>query len=519
MNVRPITRLSILLCLMVTVSAWGQSRRQRPMPDATSRPASAFPAPPADDHSKAAEEPKLSITHHEMALDGKSLNYRATAGLMPMKDESGKLKANIFYVAYDTEAPDPATRPLTFLFNGGPGAAAVWLHLGGAGPKTVDLDDQGLPVGPPFKLIDNQATWMRGSDLVFIDPVSTGYSRPAPGESAEQFHGVQPDIASVAEFIRVYMTKNHRWGSPIYLAGESYGTTRASAMAGYLADRFGIAVNGITLISSVLDFNTLQAGPGNDLPYEMYLPSFASVAWFHKKLSPEYQADLQKTIDAARKFAVDEYAPALLKGAGITADQRTHLIKQLAAFTGLSEDMIDRDNLRINPGQFEKQLLGDGHHIIGRFDGRIMGYDADASHNSPGYDPSESRYLSAYTACFEQYVHEDLKYDSDLPYEALTPVGPWDERDLYVIDDLQSAMLQNPHLRVQFISGYFDLATPFFSADYTINRMNLSPEVRANITHLYFPSGHMVYHNRDSARKLADAVGKFVAVGVPTTQP
>jgi carboxypeptidase C (cathepsin A) len=478
------------------------------------------PAAPADDHGKPpAEEPKLSITHHEMTLDGKDLNYRATTGLMPMKDESGKLKANIFYVAYDTEAPDPATRPLTFLFNGGPGAAAVWLHLGGAGPKTVDLDDQGLPVGPPFKLIDNQATWVRGSDLVFIDPVSTGYSRPAPGENAEQFHGVQPDIASVAEFIRVYMTKNHRWGSPIYLAGESYGTTRASAMAGYLADRFGIAVNGITLISSVLDFNTLQAGPGNDLPYEMYLPSYASVAWFHKKLSPEYQADLRKTIDAARKFAVEQYAPALLQGAGITSKQRADLVKQLAAFTGLPEDMINRDNLRINPGQFEKQLLGDGHQIIGRFDGRIMGYDADASRERPGYDPSESRYLSAYTACFNQYVHEDLKYDSELPYEALTSVGPWDERDLYVIDDLQSAMLQNPHLRVQFISGYFDLATPFFSADYTINRMELSPEVRANITHLYFPSGHMVYHNRESAKKLAEAVEKFVAVGVPTTQP
>jgi carboxypeptidase C (cathepsin A) len=243
------------------------------------------------------------------------------------------------------------------------------------------------------------------------------------------------------------------------------------------------------------------------------------VAWYHKKLSPEYQADLQKTIDDARKFVVDEYAPALLKGAGLTIAQRTHLIKQLAAFTSLSEDLIDRDNLRISPGQFEKQLLGDGHQIIGRFDGRITGYDPEAAHGMPSYDPSLSRYLPAYTSTFNQYIREDLKYQSDLPYEALTGnVQPWPMDNVYVIDDLQNAMLQNPHLRVQFISGYFDLATPFFSADYTIDRMELSPAVRANITHLYFPSGHMVYHNREAAKKMAEAVEKFVALPA-TTQP
>ncbi len=468
----------------------------------------------------AAGDSKLSVTQHEMTLAGKTIQYQATAGPLTMKDESGKPKANIFFVAYDTQAKDPTTRPITFLFNGGPGAAAIWLHLGGAGPKTVDLDDGGVPVGPPFKLVDNPATWIPASDLVFIDPVSTGYSRPAAGEDAKQFHGVQPDVESVAEFIRVYITKYQRWGSPIYLAGESYGTTRASALAGFLAERYGIAVNGITLISSVLDFKTLEAGPSNDLPYEMYLPSYAAVAWYHKKLSPEYQADLNKTIDAARKFTLDEYAPALLKGSSLTLAERTHLIKQLAGFTGLSEELIDRDNLRINPGQFEKQLLGDGHHIIGRFDGRITGYDPEAARGGPSYDPSFTRYLSAYTACFNQYVRQDLKYESDLPYEALTgKVQPWPMDDVYVIDDLQDAMLQNPHLRVQFVSGYYDLATPFFSADYTINRMQLSPEARANITHLYFPSGHMVYHHRASAKLMEEAVEKFVTVGLPTTRP
>lgn len=515
MTVRQIARCSILVTTLFTATAVAQSRRLRP-PEPTTAPVDRPDRAPA---SAPAEEPKLSVTHHQITLDGKPIDYTATAGLMPMKDESGKVKANIFFVAYDTHAADPSARPLTFLFNGGPGSAAIWLHMGGAGPKTIDMDDQSLPVGPPFKLVDNQATWMRASDLVFIDPVSTGFSRPAPGEDARQFHGLQPDVESVAEFIRVYMTKYRRWGSPIYLAGESYGTTRASAMAGYLADRYGIAVNGITLISSVLDFKTLEASPSNDLPYEMYLPSFAAVAWYHKRLSPEYQADLNKTIDAAEKFAVDEYAPALLKGAAITADERAHLIKQIAAFTGLSEDMVDRDNLRVGPGQFEKQLLGDGHQIIGRYDGRITGYDADASRNFPGYDPSFTRYLSAYTSAFNQYVRQDLNYDSELPYEALTNVQPWSMDDVYVIDDLQSAMLQNPHLRVEFFSGYFDLATPFFSADYTINRMQLSPQTRANLTHLYFPSGHMIYHHRESARRMADTIGKFVSVGVATTQP
>jgi carboxypeptidase C (cathepsin A) len=502
--------VTTLFSAVLTLHAHGQTHHM-PRPDGPStQPAATAPV----------EESKLSVTEHEITLDGKPLKYRAIAGPLTMKDESGKPKANMFFVSYDTQAADPTSRPLTFLFNGGPGAAAIWLHMGGVGPKVVDLDPSGLPIGPPFKLIDNQATWIPASDLVFIDPVSTGYSRPAPGEDAGQFHGVQPDVESVAEFIRVYITKYHRWGSPIYLAGESYGTTRAASLAGYLSDRYGIAVNGITLVSSVLDFKTLQASPSNDLPYELYLPSYAAVAWFHKKLSPDYQADLQKTIDAARKFAVDEYAPALIKGASLTIAQRTHLIKQLAAFTSLSEDLIDRDNLRIGPGQFEKQLLGDGHHIIGRFDGRITGYDAEAIHNGPDYDPSSALYLPAYTSVFNQYVHEDLKFESDLPYEALTSkVQPWPVNDLYVIDDLQDAMLQNPHLRVQFISGYFDLATPFFSADYTINRMQLSAEAKANITHLYFPSGHMIYHNREAAKQFEEAIAKFVAVPSAATQP
>ncbi len=459
---------------------------------------------------------KLSTTHHEIVWNGKPLAYRATAGDMVMKDEAGKAKADMFFVSYETEGDvDPAKRPITFLFNGGPGAAAVWLHLGAAGPKSIEMDDHDLPVGPPYKLIDNQATWLEASDLVFIDPVSTGYSRPAPGEKAEQFHGVRPDVESVGDFIRLYLTKNKRWASPKYLAGESYGTTRAAALSDFLAERYGIATNGIVLVSSVLDFQSLSMSKGNDLSFQLYLPSFAAVAWYHKKLSPALQADLNKTIDQARVFAMDEYGPALQKGAALPAEKRAEIIKQLAAFTGLPAEVIDRSNLRINPALFEKQLLGDGRQIIGRFDGRITGFDPNAISNWPGYDPSLSRYFPAYSSTFNDYIRRELKYENDLPYEVLTEVEPWSfGKDgsgyLYVVDDLQSAMLKNPKLRVLFVSGYFDLATPFFAADYTINRMELSPELRANVSHEYFPTGHMVYHNRESAKKLAEDVGRFV---------
>jgi carboxypeptidase C (cathepsin A) len=493
------------ITVLVAAIGFGQTTNPTTTPAPTTQP------------TRADTDGKLSTTDHVIKLNGEPFAYQVTAGNLAIKDETGKPKADMFFVAYQADIhPDPATRPIMFLFNGGPGAAAVWLHLGGAGPKVIELDDHDLPVGPPYKLVDNAATWLKSCDLVFIDPVSTGYSRPAPGEKPEEFHGVREDIESVGDFIRLYLTRYERWASPKYLAGESYGTTRAAALVGFLADRYGIATNGVLLVSSVLDFQSLSTGPGNDQPYEMYLPSYAAVAWYHKKLSPELQADLDKTIDQVRKFTTDVYGPALNQGTALPADQRAKIVKQLAAFTGLSEDLVDRANLRIEPGLFEKELLGDGHQIVGRFDGRLTGYDPDGISHAPSFDPSLSQYLPAYSSTFNDYVRRELKFESDLPYEVLTDrVQPWnfgghDNGYLYVADDLQSAMLKNPKLRVMFVSGYFDLATPFFSADYVIGRLNLGPELKGNITHEYFPSGHMVYHHRDSAGKLAEDVAGFV---------
>ena len=518
-------RLALLACLtLFPATAVAQEHRPRPAPrpgpPAASQPASPTPAADTKDGDKG-----LSITHGTVTRDGKPIEYRATAGPMTMRDEVGKAKANLFFVSYDTEAADTSTRPLTFLFNGGPGAAAVWLHLGGCGPKVLQLDPKGMPVGPPYRLVDNPSTWLGGSDLVFVDPVGTGYSRAAAGEDPKQFYGYRNDLESCGDFIRAYLTKYHRWGSPIYLAGESYGTTRCAGLAGYLADRYGIQVNGVTLVSCVLDFGTLSPSPGNDLPYELWLPSYAAVAFYHHKLTGELATDLQKTVDAARHFASDEYLPALNKGAGLSADARKHVVEKLAALTGIPAETWDRGNLRVGPAEFEKQLLGDGRHIVGRFDGRVVGYDPNGNSTRPGFDPSLSYYLPAYASAFNRYARETLHYESDLPYEVLSEqVRPWPlgqgESPLYIIDDLQDTILQHPALRVQFVSGLFDLATPFYSADYTADRMQLDDAGRGRVSHLYFPSGHMIYHNRDASKDLAAAMDRFVGGGpAPTTKP
>ena len=349
MTHRRLPPLLAAVALILPLTALAQERRPRaarpgPPSAASSQPTS--PAPVADTKDG---DRGLSVTHGTVAHNGQPLAYRATAGTMAMKDESGRTKANIFFVSYDTEAKDTTARPLTFLFNGGPGAAAVWLHLGGLGPKIIDLDPHGMPVGPPYKLIDNPHTWLGSSDLVFVDPVGTGYSRAAPGEDPRNFYGYQNDLQSCADFIRAYITRNHGWGRPIYLAGESYGTTRCAGLAGFLADRYGIQPSGVSLISSVLDFSTLSPSPGNDLPYELWLPTYASVAFYHHKLTGEYATDLQKTIDAARKFTVNEYLPALNKGAALSAADRKHVIEQLAALTSIPADVWDRGNLRVGP--------------------------------------------------------------------------------------------------------------------------------------------------------------------------
>jgi carboxypeptidase C (cathepsin A) len=461
---------------------------------------------------------KTSVTEGQIIVHGQVLKYTATAGTLAVKDESGKPKANMFFVAYSKlpHADDPSKRPLTFVFNGGPGAAAVWLHLGVAGPKRVALNDIGGAPAPPYHLVDNEETWLDATDLVFIDPVGTGYSRPAPGEKPEQFFGVEEDVHSVGDFIRLYVTRYQRWLSPKFLAGESYGTTRAAGLSDYLTQT-GMGLNGIILISSVLDFQTLSPGNMNDLPYALYLPSYTALAWNYKKLPPELQADLSAALKESEQWALSGYLADLAAGSQLPADERSAAIKKLARLTGLPDGYIDRANLRVDPSEFRKQLLADEHKILGRFDARVTGYDTDPLARGPDYDPSLAPFLDAYTATFNDYVRRILKFETDLTYESLSGhVHPWNWGEhgtggyVDVLDRLRSALVQTPNLRVMFNSSLYDLATPYLGTKYTVNHLDLGTDFRKNIVQDFYESGHMIYHHRSDREKLSQGVEAFI---------
>jgi carboxypeptidase C (cathepsin A) len=461
---------------------------------------------------------KLSVTEHEVTVRGSPLKYRATAGTLQMKDEAGKAKADVFFVAYEKlpVADSLATRPITYVFNGGPGAAAVWLHMGTAGPKRVRLTPEGEAPPPPYGLVDNEYTWLDSSDLVFIDPVGTGYSRPAPGEKQEQFSGVEEDTRWVGEFIRLYTTRYHRWPSPKFLAGESYGTTRAAALSEHLLDEHGINLNGIILISTVLDFQTLSFGGGTDLPYLVYLPSYTATAFHFKKLAPELQSDLSKTLREVEDWSMTGYLEALARGTALEPAKRAEAVKRLARYTGLSEDAVDKADLRIDPELFRTMLLQDKRLLLGRFDARMTGYDRQPLKHDAEWDPSYSQYEASYSGAFNDYVRRQLKFESDLKYEVLTGrVHPWNfgpggNGYTYVAHRLRQALIKNPYLKVLVCSGYQDLATPYFATVYTIDHLDLSPDLRKNVSETFYTGGHMMYHRLESLKKLNSDVKGFI---------
>lgn len=508
---------SILALFISLAPAAEPVREGPPTPTPAAQPKKENPKPQTQPIAE-----KLSVTEHELKIGDSTLKYRATAGTMPLKDEAGKTRANFFFVAYEKIADEDVTkRPISFVFNGGPGAAAIWLHMGTAGPKRVELSPEGFPTVPPFHLIDNTSTWLTQTDLVFIDPVGTGYSRAAEGVKGEEFYGVQQDIDSVGEFIRLYLVKAQRMGSPKFIAGESYGTTRAAMLSQHLLDRQGISLNGVILISTVLSFQAISPSEANELPYPLYLPTYTAAAFYHQKLSSELQADLKKTLKEVKKWTTDVYTPALLLGDRLPDDQRKKLVTDMARYTGLSEEFIEKANLRVSPSVFEKALLANRRQVIGRFDSRITGSSMDDISVHPEHDPSLSRYVGVYSENFNQYVRQDLKFESDLMYEYLSGrVQPWNWGRganggwLYVGDNLKAAMVENPTLKVLVCSGYYDLATPFFATDYTISHLNLTPELRKNITQTYYEGGHMMYHHQKSLEKLNNDVKAFMESAV-----
>jgi carboxypeptidase C (cathepsin A) len=471
--------------------------------------------PPQERPSPVPEETPV-ITHHSITVGGKELHYTATVGMMPLKNRDGETEARIFFMAYTLDGvSDRQKRPLTFSFNGGPGSASVWLHMGALGPRRVPMNPDGTMPAPPYHLVDNEYTWLDQSDLVFIDPVGTGYSRALRPEVASRFFSLQGDIESVGEFIRMYLTRSERWTSPLFLAGESYGTTRASALSGYLIGR-GIAFNGIVLISTIMNFETTDFASGNDLPYVMYLPSYAATAWYHKKLPRDMQAkSVQKVVAEAEEWAANDYTLALEKGDRLSGPERQETINKLARFTGIDPKFIDNANLRVSLNFFRKELLRDEKRSIGRLDARFKGYDSSYVTAGPDFDASEAAIRPPYTSTFNNYIRQELGFKSDLEYYILGGgIGPWNwgTNNGYVDTSvaLRTAMAQNPYLKIFVAMGYYDMATPYFAVQYTMHHISLDPGLLRNFSTGYYEAGHMMYIDEKQLGKLRGDVRKFI---------
>ncbi|WP_027459304.1 S10 family peptidase [Deinococcus murrayi] len=464
---------------------------------------------------------EVSVTRHRVTVGGRELAYTVTAGTMVLaeekhakdgKSEGLKPRARVFFVAYALDGEhDPRTRPVTFSFNGGPGSSSVWLHLGLLGPRRVVMGDAGALTGPPYDLTDNEFTLLTHSDLVFIDPVSTGYSRVTEGEKPGDFHGFGKDIESVGDFIRLWTSRAGRWLSPKFLVGESYGTTRAAGLSGYLQERHGMFLNGLMLVSAILDFATVDFTPGHDLPYIVHLPTAAATAWYHGKLGGDRA--LADVLREAEAFADGDYARALHAGARLSEGEQRAVAERYGALTGLDPAFVLRNTLRVPLARFCKELLRGEGRTVGRLDSRFTGLDRDSGGEASEYDPSLSAILGPYTAAMNHYVRAELGFESDLPYEILTArVRPWsygefENKHVRVSDTLRKAMHQNEHLKVLVASGYFDFATPYHATRHTLDHLGLDPSLRGNIREVFYEAGHMMYVNRPSLeRQHADLV-------------
>ena len=464
---------------------------------------------PADDAPAVEIEEKSSSSQGRVTIDGQSVDYTVTVGDIVLRHDAGEPKAKMTFVSYLRDGiEDRRARPVTFAFNGGPGSASVWVHLGAFGPKKAELDDEGMPLGPPpGRLVDNEHSVLDVTDLVFIDPVETGWSRPAPGEESEQFTGFTKDVESVGEFIRLWLARNDRWASPKFIAGESYGTTRSAGLAEYLQDTHGMFLNGICLISSVINWGTKVFNIGNDLPYALILPTYTATAWQHGKLPEHLAGDLEDALARSEAFALGDYSSALMLGDQLQGEERRRIRSQLAELSGLSEDYLERADLRVDIYHFVKELLREKGLTVGRLDSRYTGRDRTDLGEHFEYDPSSAVVTGWYVSLLKDYLRHELGYENDMVFRhsAGRQVRPWnyhedESRQSYgsnayanYAEHLRAAMHKNPYLKVLIMSGYYDLATPYFATDYTVDHMQLDPELRDNIHVAYYKAGHMMY--------------------------
>ncbi|MFI5610772.1 S10 family peptidase [Amycolatopsis sp. NPDC051903] len=478
----------------------------------------------ADSAESKAPEPvdDLVTTHHTLTVKRRKLAYTAQAGRVVLrqevvkdgKSEGHKPKAEVFLTSYTLDDAEPGSRPVTFAFNGGPGSSSIWLHMGLLGPRRVlsgDVDDL---VAPPYGLEDNPESLLVHSDLVFIDPVATGYSRVAEGGESQDYTGFKGDIESVAEIIRLWVSRNERWLSPKFLAGESYGTLRAAALAGHLQDRYGLYLNGLLLISSVLDMGTLRFHEGNDLPYSLYVPTYAAIAHYH---GFHGERPLDDVLADAEDFAAKELPWALARGARLSAQDRAETVATLASLTGLSESYVDRVNLRIEHVRFFTELLRDRGLTVGRMDGRFTTWEVDGGREHMSDDPSVSRIIGAYSAGFNHYIRSELGYQNDLPYEILSGdvFKAWSYKDfegrfVSVVDSVSAALRANPHLRVHVAFGHYDGATAYFAAEHVLAHLKIPDELRENVETAYYPAGHMMYVHEPTRIQQSKDLGDFV---------
>lgn len=488
-----------------------------PLQAQTDKPDEPKTKPPAAAQEKPTPVPaeKSSVTQHTLLLNGQTIHYTATAGNLLIRNKDNEPNGSMFYVAYTQDGPSAKGRPVTFLYNGGPGSSTIWLHMGSFGPMRIETDSPKPTPPAPYHLAPNANSLLDTTDLVFIDAMGTGFSKPVGKGTLKDFLGVDQDALAFDRFIGRYLTVNQRWNSPKFLIGESYGTTRSAALS-YRLQEGGISLNGVVLVSSILNFSDIAAGMDNR--YIDDLPSYAAIAWYHNKVANK-PADLKSFLDEVRAYARGPYAEALFQGQNLSATEEDQVAQKLSQMTGVEVKYWKHANLRVSASQFRKELLRDDNRTLGRYDARFEGIDMNGITDSPSYDPSDTGITGAFVAAFQEYLASDLKFSSDDVYKT-TAYGPgfnWDwkhtppvgdkENEPDVALDLGAAMRQNPHMKLFSANGYFDLATPFFGTEYDISHMQLDPVLRQNIRFGYYPSGHMIYLNVDALKEFkADLV-------------